>query len=109
MSFFSSVMGAIERLVHSHREMSMDEVNETLTTLATSKAEAFKEPPLSWQTSVIDLLKLLDLDSSFQARLALAEELGLEGVFIGSREQNEELHDLVMKSVAKRCTPIPKS
>lgn len=102
MSIFSRLFDALERLVHSHREMSLDEVNAALTKRAETATEK-----LDWKTSVVDLLKLLDLDSSFQARRALATELGFQGEFTGTEIQNAELHNLVMDDVAKRCTKIP--
>src|SRR4051794_19543467 len=43
---------------------------------------------LNWRTSIVDLMKLLDLDSSLQARKALATELGYSGAMDGSAEMN---------------------
>lgn len=105
---FDKIVGAISSLVHRQRSMSMDEVNESLTFCNEHKVMSGGEN-LAWQTSVVDLLKLLDLDSGFQARRALAEELGFTATFIGTAEQNHELHKLVMADVAKRCTKIPEA
>ena len=51
----------------------------------------------NWQTSVVDLLKLLDLDSSLTARKALAQELNVHAGADGSAEQNIALQKAVMK------------
>src|SRR6266576_2654634 len=95
MSIFETIFSTIKRFVHAGHEMSLDEVNEALALRADHEVLAGKEK-LDWQTSVVDLLKLLDLDSGFQARRALAEELGFQGTFVGTQEQNIALHKLVM-------------
>ena len=50
----------------------------------------------NWRTSITDLLKLLGMDSSIQARSDLAEELGVRN-YSGTAEQNEALHAAVMQ------------
>jgi len=54
----------------------------------------------NYQTSIVDLLKLLDLDSSLEARKALGEELGVHAGENGSAEQNIALHKAVMAKLA---------
>jgi hypothetical protein len=65
---------------------------------------------LKWRTSIVDLLKLLDMDSSKAARRQLATEfnpdMGRE--FDGLPEQNVWLHKQVMTEIAKRGIPIPQ-
>jgi Pyruvate/2-oxoacid:ferredoxin oxidoreductase gamma subunit len=58
-------------------------------------------PALDWRNSIADLLKLLDLDSSMAARKELAEEVGVEG-YIGTAEQNVQLHRATMDKVRHR-------
>lgn len=63
--------------------------------------------PLNWRTSIVDLLKLLDLDSSLAARKELAEELGHAGAFTGTAEQNIWLHKQVLKKLAENGGKLP--
>jgi hypothetical protein len=61
------------------------------------------------QTSIVDLLKLLDLDSSLNARKELAEELGVHAGAHGSAEQNIALHKAVMRKIAENGGKVPAS
>jgi 3-oxoacyl-ACP reductase-like protein len=63
----------------------------------------------NWRTSIVDLLKLLDLDSSLQARKELAEELNVHGGDHGSAEQNIALQKAVMKKLAENGGKVPDS
>jgi 3-oxoacyl-ACP reductase-like protein len=63
----------------------------------------------NYQTSIVDLLKLLDLDSSLQARKDLAEELGVRAGEDGSAEQNIALHRAVMDQLAANGGIVPDS
>lgn len=56
---------------------------------------------LNWQTSIVDLLKLLDLDSSLDARKKLAEELNVHAGADGTAEQNIALHKAVVAKLAE--------
>lgn len=63
---------------------------------------------LNWQTSIVDLLKLLDLDSSFAARKELATELGCPGDLMGdSARMNMWLHKTVLQKIADNGGNIP--
>jgi len=53
----------------------------------------------NWQTSIVDLMKLVGLDPSFENRKELAGELGIEG-YEGTAEQNIALHHAVMNLLA---------
>lgn len=55
-----------------------------------------------WPVSIVDLLKILHLDSRFEARNTLWGELGGDGIYAGSPKQNEWLHGQVMQEVANR-------
>jgi pyruvate/2-oxoglutarate dehydrogenase complex dihydrolipoamide acyltransferase (E2) component len=63
----------------------------------------------SYQTSIVDLLKLLDLDSSLTARKELADELNIHAGEPGSAEQNIALHRAVMDKLAENGGVVPDS
>jgi hypothetical protein len=50
----------------------------------------------NWKQSIVDLMKLLDIDSSLASRKQLAQELGYKGALDGSAEMNIWLHKQVM-------------
>ena len=61
----------------------------------------------NYQTSIVDLLKLLDLDSSLSARKELGRELGVHAGADGSAEQNIALHKAVMAKLAENGGVVP--
>jgi hypothetical protein len=63
----------------------------------------------NYQTSIVDLLKLLDLDSSLQARKDLANELNVHVGADGSAEENIALHKAVMDKLAENGGVVPDS
>ena len=63
----------------------------------------------NWQTSIVDLLKLLGLDSSLEARRQLAQELAVHAGADGSAEQNIALHKAVMRKLAENGGKVPDS
>ncbi|HQN09400.1 MAG TPA: DUF3597 domain-containing protein [Thermoanaerobaculia bacterium] len=64
---------------------------------------------LNWKTSIVDLLKLLDLDSSFAARKELATELGCPAELMGdSAKMNVWLHKTVLAKIAENGGNVPK-
>lgn len=63
--------------------------------------------PLNWRTSIVDLLKLLDLDSSLAARKELAQELHYSGDGSDSAAMNLWLHKQVMKKLADNGGKVP--
>lgn len=70
-----------------------------LNAVLTQKA-AEKGQPLNWQTSIVDLMKLLDLDPSHENRVSLAQELGYTGDINDSATMNVWLHKKVMERLA---------
>ena len=63
---------------------------------------------LNWRTSIVDLLKLLDIDSSLTARKALATELGCPADLMGdSAKMNMWLHKTVLARVAANGGKVP--
>jgi hypothetical protein len=64
---------------------------------------------LNWRTSIVDLLKLLDIDSSFDARKELATELGCPSDLMGdSAKMNIWLHKTVLQRIAANGGNVPK-
>ena len=64
---------------------------------------------LNWKVSIVDLLKLLDLDSSLAARKELATELGCPAEKMGdSAQMNMWLHKTVLQKLADNGGNIPK-
>ena len=63
----------------------------------------------NWRTSIVDLLKLLDLDSSLDARKELAGELGVNAGPHGSAEQNIALIKAVWGALEKNGGVVPAS
>ncbi len=63
---------------------------------------------LNWRTSIVDLMKLIGLDSSLTNRKELAEELGYTGERDGSVEMNIWLHKQVMRKLAENGGTIPE-
>lgn len=69
---------------------------------------AAKNPQkLDWRHSIVDMLKLLDIDSSLQARKELAAELGYKGDTNDSAAMNVWLHKAVMDALAKNGGKVP--
>lgn len=63
----------------------------------------------NYKSSIVDLLKLLDLDSSLAARKELGQELNVHAGADGSAEQNIALHRAVMDKLAENGGVVPDS
>ena len=72
-----------------------------------SEMASMKDGGGNYQTSIVDLLKLLDLDSSLDARKELGQELGVHAGDDGSAEQNIALHKAVMDKLAENGGVVP--
>jgi len=73
------------------------------------KLAAANPQKLNWKTSIVDLLKLLDIDSGYSARKELAVELGCPTEYMGdSAKMNIWLHKTVLKEIAKNGGNVPK-
>lgn len=72
-----------------------------------SVAQGKGNPNLNWRTSIVDLMKLLDLDSSLSNREELATELGYTGAKNGSAEMNMWLSKAVMRELEKNGGKVP--
>jgi hypothetical protein len=71
--------------------------------------EAKRGVKYNWKQSIVDLMKLLDLDSSLASRKELAQELGYKGALDGSAEMNVWLHKQVMEKLAEGGGKVPDS
>jgi hypothetical protein len=71
------------------------------------KAVAAKKEKLEWRTSIVDLMKALDIDSSLSARKELAKELGYTGDTSDSASMNIWLHKQVMSKLAANGGKLP--
>ncbi|RIX32135.1 DUF3597 domain-containing protein [Sphingomonas edaphi] len=81
------------------------DVEQVLSRIASEKGN----PDLHYKTSIADLMKLLDLDSSLENRKELATELGYAGDKDGSADMNIWLHKEVMKQLAAHGGKMPAS
>jgi hypothetical protein len=82
--------------------MSQVDVEAVLSGLAAKNKEK-----LDWRKSIVDLMKLLNLDSSFAARKELAKELGYTGDTGDSASMNIWLHKQVMQKLAANGGKVP--
>ena len=71
------------------------------------KAVAAKKEKLEWRTSIVDLMKALDIDSSLGARKELAKELGYTGDTNDSATMNIWLHKQVLSKLAANGGKLP--
>jgi 3-oxoacyl-ACP reductase-like protein len=83
---------------------AMDQVD--VEAILNSKLQASGQQ-LNWRTSIVDLLKLLDLDSSLQSRKELAAELHYTGDTSDSASMNIWLHRQVMNKLAANGGKVP--
>jgi len=84
--------------------MAREQVEEMIKKLADRQGEQY-----NWKESIVDLMKLLKLDSSLVARNQLAQELGYAGAGDGSAEMNIWLHKQVMTKLAESGGVVPAS
>ena len=61
---------------------------------------------LNWRTSIVDLMKLVGIDSDYESRKALAQEMGRTD-YAGSAEDNVWLHRQVMAGLASHGGKVP--
>lgn len=72
-----------------------------------SEMAANKKEKLDWKKSIVDLMKVLDLDSSLKARQELAKELNYTGDMNDSAKMNIWLHKQVMTKLAENGGKVP--
>jgi uncharacterized protein DUF3597 len=86
------------------KPISKADVEAILAKLADEQDEDY-----DWKKSIVDLMKLLKLDSGLGARKQLAKELGYTGALDGSAEMNLWLHKQVMAKLAETGGKVPDS
>lgn len=125
MGIFSSIM---DKILHRKKPAAAQATPAPAPTAAPATAAAPPPPPEpvdvevvlvelaaqkggggNWRTSIVDLLKMLDLDSSLEARKELAAELGVAAGPHGSAEQNIALQKAVWVALAKNGGAVPAS
>ena len=125
MGIFSSIM---DKILHRKKPAATPAAPAPAPTAAPAAAAAPPPPPEpvdvevvlvelaaqkggggNWRTSIVDLLKMLDLDSSLEARKELAAELGVAAGPHGSAEQNIALQKAVWVALAKNGGVVPAS
>ena len=84
------------------KPISRADVEAILQKLAAEQREQY-----DWKRSIVDLMKLLKLDSGLGARKQLAQELGYTGALDGSAEMNVWLHKQVMTKLAESGGKVP--
>ena len=90
--------------------------SSTITPISRADVEAIlkklhdeQREDFDWRKSIVDLMKLLKLDSGLAARKQLAQELGYSGALDGSAEMNVWLHKQVMTKLAESGGQVPNS
>jgi hypothetical protein len=112
MSIFGSIMGAI--FGHGSAQASASPTAAPSAPAQTvdvaeivDKTAAAKGEKLAWRTSIVDLMKALDLDSSLTARKQLAAELKYTGNTNDSAAMNVWLHKQIMAKLAANGGKLP--
>lgn len=124
MSIFGNIVSAIFGTAKAATPVGTDGISgNTAVALSTPKpmtgaeveamiqkvADTTGRKDYNWKQSIVDLMKLLNLDSSLSARKQLAQELGYTGALDGSAEMNIWLHKQVMIKLAESGGVVPKS
>ena len=86
------------------KPVSREDVEAMIEKIANDQDENF-----NWEESIVDLMKLLKLDSSLGARKQLAQELGYKGKLDGSADMNVWLHEQVMTRLTESGGKVPES
>lgn len=113
MSIFGSIMGAIFGKSSAQAGASPTAAPsappaQTVDVAAiVDKAAATKGEKLAWRTSIVDLMKALDLDSSLTARKQLANELKYAGNSNDTATMNVWLHKQIMAKLAANGGKLP--
>lgn len=119
MGIFSTIKNAIFGKDDDEKEKKVDAPDGPIVAPAGNRGEAVREVDvekqlaqqpgsknLNWRTSIVDLMKLLDIDSSYENRKQLAQELGRTD-YSGSAEDNIWLHKATMRELAKNGGRVP--
>ena len=125
MGIFSSIMDKLRH--HAGAQPQQSQQNQQAAPAQQSASSGTPQPQLqnvdvdavlsqmaqrkggggNYRTSIVDLLKLLDLDSSLNARKELAQELGVHAGADGTADQNIALQKAVMRKLAENGGKVP--
>lgn len=97
--------GGVAAQQQPQQQQQQVDVEQVLGQIAQQKGN----PDLNYKTSIVDLVKLLGIDSSLDNRKELARELGYTGATDGSAEMNIWLHKATMKQLAANGGKVPQS
>lgn len=98
--------GQVPGMPQAPKPVAISEVDVVKKLEGLAAAQPLK---LNWKTSIADLLYLLDIDNSYQARKELAVELGCPPELMGdSAKMNTWLHKEVLRQIAQNGGNIPK-
>lgn len=101
----STVTTAIAGGVAKPQPMTREQVDAMIQKVA----ESTGRKDYNWKQSIVDLMKLLNLDSSLASRKQLAQELGYTGALDGSADMNIWLHKQVMAKLMETGGVVPDS
>lgn len=97
------VQPASTQTTRNQAPMAAVDVEQVLNDMAAKSAQK-----LNWRTSIVDLMKLVGMDSSLDARKELARELSYTGDTKDSAAMNIWLHKQVMKKIAENGGKVPQ-
>jgi hypothetical protein len=105
MSIFAHIVQAIfGKSEETAFPISRTELEKQIAALAVNTPQRH-----NWRTSIVDLLKLLNVPNDLDAREELARELGYTGAIDGSDRMNTWLHEAVMKKLCETGGKVPDS
>ncbi len=119
--YFTALLQEVSHQMRIHQARLRAQKTQALETLASGVAHDFNNiltavlaqmegkagQKLNWQTSIVDLMKLLGLDSSLENRKELAKELAFAGDMNDSASMNTWLHKAVMQKLAANGGKVP--
>lgn len=118
MGIFSSIKNAIFGDDDDDKSATKAKAKATATTGPVDRAAISQEEVeqrianipgadnLNWRTSIVDLMKLVKIDPSYENRKELAQEMGNSG-YSGTAEDNIKLHQDVMAAIAEAGGVVP--
>lgn len=110
MGIFSSIKEAIFGKDEDEANAGTTTADTRTTTRVVDIENSLDSMPgadrLNWRTSIVDLMKLIGVDSSYENRKALAQELGRED-YSGSAEDNIWLHKRTMRELSVNGGKVP--
>ena len=117
-----SIFGKIRDAIFGKKHAEVTPTSTRGTQIGTGGTATAERPPLidvenhldsmpgadnlNWRTSIVDLMKLLGIDSDYEARKALAVEMGRED-YSGTAEDNVWLHRRVMQDLGRSGGRVP--